>query len=171
MKSYHLFLCFLVFSSASVANNRNGNFPKEVSSIAMENSCKEISDYYMQEGQMYPPFVFGIVYGVREENSVALICEKFSSKDEYILTIGIRENPLQDFKQFTNCPSIIEMQDFFGGLRRNSKSEKAKIYISEDKKEIEVSPKSIEASFSILKDEIEFEYICSEGEWLYRFYH
>lgn len=171
MKSYHLFLYFLVFSSASFANKLNGNFPKEVSPIAAGNSCKEISGYYMTEGQMYPPFVFGVVHGAKEENSVAIICGKFSSKDEYILAIGIRENPLQDFKQFTSCSSVIEMQDFFGGLRRNPKSEKAKIYIREDKKEVEVSPKSIEASFSILSGEIEFEYICSEGEWFYRFYH
>lgn len=163
---YFIFGLFFILACAS----KPLFMPEELVNFARKNSCKQISDFFVNKpGMLNPPYTYGYSEGSEEDGAV-LWCKGKDDKKTYLLTY-LKEN---SNGSLTRCDKKISWSDSPRGLSvvKNSKLDLSLFFYLKDP--MKNGPKNIETTHPVILsayDGVETYFYCHEGEWLVRQLH
>lgn len=84
--------------------------PQDLVTYARENGCSEIEDFFDRDGQVNPPYVYGLLPGNSEDSAAIWCANKKDASKPYLLLFMAKD------KRVLGCPDRIRWEDYPGGL-------------------------------------------------------
>ncbi len=147
------------------------SLPKDLEEIARSVGCSPMDDsYFDRKGIILPPYLYGYPVYPREKETRAVFWCHHEERDKHLLVFVRGGKPYHE-----SCPSIIEIDSGYPlglSISRESKVPLSQfVYINEPLKQ---GPADKFTESPILRDgadDLERNFYCYKGKWLYRLLH